>query len=83
MNFAINALTRSLNVFHLAGSACNNCDIDSKANMPAVRTDTPFILSLWIVIVSLELKWHLRGSNGCLHNEPVPGNFRRRGCFEL
>ena len=28
MNFAINALTRSLNVFHLAGSACNNCDIE-------------------------------------------------------
>ena len=27
MSFAINALTRSLNVFHLAGSACNNCDI--------------------------------------------------------
>ena len=25
----INALTRSLNVFHLAGSACNNCDIES------------------------------------------------------
>ena len=25
---AINALTRSLNVFHLAGSACNNCDIE-------------------------------------------------------
>ena len=24
----INALTRSMNVFHLAGSACNNCDID-------------------------------------------------------
>lgn len=24
----INALTRSLNVFHLAGSACNNCDIE-------------------------------------------------------
>jgi Ni,Fe-hydrogenase III small subunit len=28
MNFAVNALTRSLNVFHLAGSACNNCDIE-------------------------------------------------------
>ena len=28
MNFTINALTRSLNVFHLAGSACNNCDIE-------------------------------------------------------
>jgi Ni,Fe-hydrogenase III small subunit len=28
MSFAINALTRSLNVFHLAGSACNNCDIE-------------------------------------------------------
>jgi Ni,Fe-hydrogenase III small subunit len=28
MNGAINALTRSLNVFHLAGSACNNCDIE-------------------------------------------------------
>ncbi len=28
MNTAINALTRSLNVFHLAGSACNNCDIE-------------------------------------------------------
>ena len=28
MNMAINALTRSLNVFHLAGSACNNCDIE-------------------------------------------------------
>ena len=28
MNFAIQALTRSLNVFHLAGSACNNCDIE-------------------------------------------------------
>ena len=28
MNYAINALTRSLNVFHLAGSACNNCDIE-------------------------------------------------------
>ena len=24
----INALTRSLNVFHQAGSACNNCDIE-------------------------------------------------------
>lgn len=28
MNNTINALTRSLNVFHLAGSACNNCDIE-------------------------------------------------------
>lgn len=28
MNNAINALTRSLNVFHLGGSACNNCDIE-------------------------------------------------------
>jgi Ni,Fe-hydrogenase III small subunit len=28
MNHAINALTRSLNVFHLGGSACNNCDIE-------------------------------------------------------
>ena len=28
MSNAINALTRSLNVFHLAGSACNNCDIE-------------------------------------------------------
>jgi Ni,Fe-hydrogenase III small subunit len=28
MSFAIEALTRSLNVFHLAGSACNNCDIE-------------------------------------------------------
>ncbi len=28
MGFAIQALTRSLNVFHLAGSACNNCDIE-------------------------------------------------------
>ncbi len=28
MNFAIQALTRSMNVFHLAGSACNNCDIE-------------------------------------------------------
>lgn len=28
MSFAIRALTRSLNVFHLAGSACNNCDIE-------------------------------------------------------
>ena len=28
MNFTINALTRSLNIFHLAGSACNNCDIE-------------------------------------------------------
>ncbi len=28
MSFAMQALTRSLNVFHLAGSACNNCDIE-------------------------------------------------------
>jgi Ni,Fe-hydrogenase III small subunit len=28
MSFAVQALTRSLNVFHLAGSACNNCDIE-------------------------------------------------------
>ena len=28
MGYTINALTRSLNVFHLAGSACNNCDIE-------------------------------------------------------
>ena len=28
MSGAINALTRSINVFHLAGSACNNCDIE-------------------------------------------------------
>lgn len=28
MNYAINTLTRSLNVFHLGGSACNNCDIE-------------------------------------------------------
>ena len=28
MSFTINALTKSLNVFHLAGSACNNCDIE-------------------------------------------------------
>ena len=28
MNYTINALTKSLNVFHLAGSACNNCDIE-------------------------------------------------------
>src|SRR5210317_2154262 len=28
MNRTINALTRSMNVFHLAGSACNNCDIE-------------------------------------------------------
>ena len=28
MSFAVNALTRSLNVFHLGGSACNNCDIE-------------------------------------------------------
>lgn len=28
MSFAIQTLTRSLNVFHLSGSACNNCDIE-------------------------------------------------------
>jgi Ni,Fe-hydrogenase III small subunit len=28
MSFAVQALTRSLNVFHVAGSACNNCDIE-------------------------------------------------------
>ncbi len=28
MSFAVKALTRSLNVFHVAGSACNNCDIE-------------------------------------------------------
>ena len=28
MSFAVKALTRSLNVFHTAGSACNNCDIE-------------------------------------------------------
>ena len=28
MSYAVNALTKSLNVFHLAGSACNNCDIE-------------------------------------------------------
>jgi len=28
MSFAVNLLTRSLNVFHLAGSPCNNCDIE-------------------------------------------------------
>ena len=28
MSFTMQALTRSLNVFHLAGSACNNCDIE-------------------------------------------------------
>ena len=28
MSGAINALTRSMNVFHLGGSACNNCDIE-------------------------------------------------------
>ena len=28
MSFATQMLTRSLNVFHLAGSACNNCDIE-------------------------------------------------------
>ncbi len=28
MSFTTQALTRSLNVFHLGGSACNNCDIE-------------------------------------------------------
>ena len=28
MSFAINSLVRSLNVFHVAGSPCNNCDIE-------------------------------------------------------
>lgn len=28
MAYGIRALTRSLNVFHLGGSACNNCDIE-------------------------------------------------------
>jgi len=28
MSFAIQVLTRSLNVFHMGGSACNNCDIE-------------------------------------------------------
>ena len=28
MSFLVQVLTRSLNVFHLAGSACNNCDIE-------------------------------------------------------
>ncbi len=28
MSFPIQVLTRSLNVFHLAGSSCNNCDIE-------------------------------------------------------
>ncbi len=28
MTYTIDALTKSLNVFHLAGSACNNCDIE-------------------------------------------------------
>ena len=28
MSLAMQLLTRSLNVFHLAGSACNNCDIE-------------------------------------------------------
>lgn len=28
MSWAIQTLTRSLNVFHVAGSACNNCDIE-------------------------------------------------------
>ncbi len=28
MSFVINTLTRSLNVFHMGGSACNNCDIE-------------------------------------------------------
>ena len=28
MSFAVNTLTKSLWVFHLAGSPCNNCDIE-------------------------------------------------------
>lgn len=28
MSATVNTLTRSLNVFHLAGSPCNNCDIE-------------------------------------------------------
>ena len=28
MAYVVNTLTRSLNVFHVAGSACNNCDIE-------------------------------------------------------
>lgn len=28
MSLAVNILTKSLNVFHLAGSPCNNCDIE-------------------------------------------------------
>ena len=28
MSLAVNLLTRSLNVFHCAGSVCNNCDIE-------------------------------------------------------
>ena len=28
MSFTVNSLTKSLNVFHLAGSPCNNCDIE-------------------------------------------------------
>jgi Ni,Fe-hydrogenase III small subunit len=28
MSFAVDILTKSLNVFHLAGSPCNNCDIE-------------------------------------------------------
>ncbi|MEW6515840.1 MAG: NADH-quinone oxidoreductase subunit NuoB [candidate division FCPU426 bacterium] len=28
MGLALQILTRSLNVFHMAGSACNNCDIE-------------------------------------------------------
>lgn len=28
MSFVVNVLTKSLNVFHLGGSACNNCDIE-------------------------------------------------------
>ncbi len=28
MGLAVNILTRSLNVFHVGGSACNNCDIE-------------------------------------------------------
>ena len=28
MSFVTRMLARSLNVFHLGGSACNNCDIE-------------------------------------------------------
>lgn len=28
MSFAVSVLTKSLNIFHLAGSPCNNCDIE-------------------------------------------------------